>query len=68
VSARVCLETALQAGRMQFFTNARARDELGWKPAGSIREAIGEAVAWYRNEAEVKPAPAAPSSVESHVQ
>jgi len=67
-SARVCLETALQAGHVQFFNNARARDELGWKPANSIQEAIGEAVAWFRNETEVEPVPAASSSVESHVQ
>jgi dihydroflavonol-4-reductase len=67
-SARVCLETALQAGRMQFFSNARARDELGWKPASSIQENIGEAVAWFRREPEVEPARAVSSSVESHVQ
>ena len=66
--ARVCLETALQAGHVQFFNNARARDELGWKPAGSIRENIGEAVAWFRNETEVEPVPIASSSLESHVQ
>jgi dihydroflavonol-4-reductase len=67
-SARVCLETALQAEHVQFFNNARARDELGWKPAASIQKNIGEAVAWFRNETEVEPAPAASSSVESHVQ
>jgi dihydroflavonol-4-reductase len=66
-SARVCLETALQAGHVQFFNNARAREELGWDPAGSIQEDIGEAVAWFRNETEDEPAPAASSSVESHV-
>jgi dihydroflavonol-4-reductase len=66
-SARVCLETALQAEHVQFFTNARARGELGWKPAGSIQENIHEAVAWFRNETEIELAPAA-SSVESHVQ
>ena len=66
--ARVCLETALQAGHRQFFNNARAREELGWKQTGSIRENIGEAVAWFRNGTEVVPAPAASSSVESHVQ
>src|ERR1700683_2776454 len=62
-SARVCLETALQAGRMQFFSNARACDELGWKLSGSIQENIGEAVAWFRREPEVEPAPAISSSV-----
>jgi dihydroflavonol-4-reductase len=67
-SARVCLETALQAEHVQFFNNARARNELGWKPAASIQENIGEAVAWFRHETEVELAPVAPSSVESHVQ
>jgi dihydroflavonol-4-reductase len=67
-SARVCLETTLQAEYVQFFSNARAREELGWKPAGSIQKNIGEAVAWFRNETEVELAPAASSSVESHVQ
>jgi len=67
-SARVCLETALQAEHVQFFNNARARDELGWKPASSIQENIAEAVAWFRNETEVDLAPTASSSVESHVQ
>jgi dihydroflavonol-4-reductase len=63
-SARVCLETALQAGHMQFFNNARARDELGWTPIGSIRENIGEAVAWFRNAMEIEPVTRAASSVE----
>jgi dihydroflavonol-4-reductase len=67
-SARVCLETALQAEHVQFFNNARARNELGWRPAASIRENIGEAVAWFRHETEVELAPVASSSVESHVQ
>jgi len=67
-SARVCLETALQAERVQFFSNARARKELGWKPVASIRENIGEAVAWFRHETEIELAPAVSASVESHVQ
>ena len=67
-SARVCLETALQAERVQFFSNGRAREELGWKPVASVRENIGEAVAWFRQETEIELAPAASSSVESHVQ
>jgi dihydroflavonol-4-reductase len=66
-SARVCLETALQAEHLQFFNNARARDELGWKPAASIQESIRESVAWFRHETEVELAPAS-SSVEPHVQ
>ena len=67
-SARVCLETSLQAERLQFFSNARARNELGWKPASSIQENISEAVAWFRHETKVELAAAALSSVGSHVQ
>jgi len=67
-SARVCLETALQAEHLQFFNNARARAELGWNPDGPIRENIREAVAWFREETEDDLAPVVPSSVESHVQ
>jgi dihydroflavonol-4-reductase len=66
--ARVCLETALQAGRLQFFNNARARQQLGWRPAQSIHESIVEAVAWFRSESEPELLPAAARSVESHVQ
>jgi nucleoside-diphosphate-sugar epimerase len=67
-SARVCLETSLQADRLQFFSNAKARNELGWKPAASIQRNIGEAVAWFRHETEGELAPAVASSVGSHVQ
>jgi dihydroflavonol-4-reductase len=67
-SARVCLETALQSERLQFFSNAKAQDELGWRLTGSIQETISEAVAWFRHGAEVELAAAAPTSVESHVQ
>ena len=67
-SARVCLETALQADHVQFFNNAKARNELGWKPACSIHKNIGEAVAWFRKEMQVDQASSAASSMESHVQ
>jgi dihydroflavonol-4-reductase len=66
-SARVCLETALKSRCTQFFSNAKAREELGWKPLASIQESISQAVAWFRRETEIEPAPA-PSSVESHVR
>jgi dihydroflavonol-4-reductase len=46
--ARVCLETALQAQQVQFFSNAKAREALGWRPKASMREAIQEAIAWFR--------------------
>jgi dihydroflavonol-4-reductase len=67
-SARVCLETAVQAGRQQFFSNARAREELGWVPVKSIQESIVEAVTWFRTDAEIELAPVASPSVGSHVQ
>ena len=51
-NTRVCLETALQAGRLQFFSNARAREELGWKPQVPIEKSVAEAVAWFRPEPE----------------
>lgn len=62
--ARVCLETALQSGRMQFFNNTKACAELGWRPAGTIRPDVAEAVAWFRNEAEIELALAAAPSVD----
>jgi dihydroflavonol-4-reductase len=62
--ARVCLETALQSGRLQFFSNAKAREELGWEPRSSVRQSIREAVDWFSQEPES--APAEPS-LESHV-
>jgi dihydroflavonol-4-reductase len=68
MSARVCLETSLHAERIQFFSNAKARNELGWKPAESIRESLIEAVAWYRQEAEIELAAEPTPSVRSHVQ
>jgi dihydroflavonol-4-reductase len=67
-SARVCLETSLQAERIQFFSNVKARSELGWKPAESIRESLLEAVAWFRQDAELELAPDPTPSVRSHVQ
>jgi dihydroflavonol-4-reductase len=66
--ARVCVETALQAHRLQFFSNAKARRELGWRPRQTLRDAVREAVAWFRAEIVPELPPTAPASVESHVQ
>ena len=65
--ARVCVETALQAGRVQFFSNAKARRELGWNPATPLCESIVDAVAWYRDGVEVDLPRTAAASVGSHV-
>jgi dihydroflavonol-4-reductase len=79
-NARVCLETALQSGRVQFFSHDKARTELGWDPVHSIQRSIRDAVNWFRHVPETAPlevlssapatvAPApAPSSVGSHVR
>jgi dihydroflavonol-4-reductase len=66
-NARVCLETALQSDRLQFFSNGKSRAELGWKPRLALRQAIREAVRWFGHEAEGASAHSAPS-LESHVQ
>jgi dihydroflavonol-4-reductase len=68
VTARVCLETALQAGRLQFFSNAKARGELDWEPARPIRKAVRDAVAWFRNGTDLELTQPVSASVESHVQ
>ena len=65
-SARVCLETSVQSRCTQFYSNAKAREELGWKLSSSIQESISEAVAWFRSEAEIELATV--SSLESHVR
>jgi dihydroflavonol-4-reductase len=67
-TARVCLETALQASRRQFFSNARAQRELGWQPSRPIAEAMRDAVAWFRDEAEIEFAQPAEAPVGSHVR
>lgn len=48
-TARLCIETALQAGHAQFFDNTKARTELGWTPS-SIQIGARQAIAWYQNE------------------
>jgi nucleoside-diphosphate-sugar epimerase len=60
------VETAVQSRSAQFFSNAKAREELGWKPLCSIQENIAEAVAWFRAGMEIEIAAATPT-VEPHV-
>lgn len=67
-TARVCLETALQAGRVQFFSNAKARHELGWQPTRPIIDAVRDAVAWFRAETTLDLPQPAPVSAGSHVR
>jgi dihydroflavonol-4-reductase len=75
-NAHVCLETALQAGRVQFFRCDKARAELGWEPRHSVQRGIRDAVGWFRRHGEVagaialpRPVPAPePASAASHVR
>jgi dihydroflavonol-4-reductase len=48
-SARLCLETALQARHAHFFDHAKARRELGWSPS-SIQSGIRLALSWFQRD------------------
>jgi len=48
-SRRLCLETALQARRHQFFDVAPAQEALGWSPQQPLDEALRESLAWFRD-------------------
>jgi dihydroflavonol-4-reductase len=67
-TARVCLETALQASRLQFFNNAKARRELDWQPAWPIADAVRDAVAWFRAGTMLDLPRPTPASAGSHVR
>jgi dihydroflavonol-4-reductase len=67
-SARACIETTVQAARVQFFDNSRTREELSWRPASTIQENIAEAVAWFRGEADLELVPAAAPTMETHAR
>lgn len=45
---RLCLETALQARRHQFFDVAPAQEALGWMPRQPLDEVLRESLAWFR--------------------
>ena len=66
--ARVCLETALQSARVQFFTNAKARRELGFRPATPLRQSIRAALAWFYHEPVLVEENPEAVAVESHVR
>jgi dihydroflavonol-4-reductase len=44
----VCLETAQQAKRIQFFSSEKARRELGWSASTPLVECVDEAVQWIQ--------------------
>lgn len=65
-SARVCIETALQARNAQFFDHTKARDEIGWAPT-SIQMGLQQALDWFQRgaipEAACDPLPVTKSHV-----
>jgi len=65
--ARVCLETAVQSSRRQFFSNAKARRELDWQPAQTVAKAVRDAVTWFREGDAIELLRPAEASVGSHV-
>ena len=68
-TARICLETALQADCVQFFSNAKARAKLGWEPALSIPQIVRQSVQWFRGDKEITVPTAAAVPMESqHVR
>jgi dihydroflavonol-4-reductase len=66
-TARVCIETALQSSRRQFFSNEKARRELDWHPAQSVADAMRDAVTWFREGDAMELLRPAEASVGSHV-
>jgi dihydroflavonol-4-reductase len=66
-SARLCLETALQAGEAQFFSNAKARTELGWAPA-PIQSGLLQALASLNRSSQPGSLCETLSATKSHVR
>lgn len=57
---RVCLETAIKARGTQFFSTAKAREELGWTPRRLLRTSLSEAVGWFQTRGRVHAGEVAP--------
>jgi len=67
VSARLCIETALEARSAQFFDHAKARRELGWGPS-SIQSGIQQALAWFQHKPVAEPVCVPLPVTKSHVR
>ena len=66
-SARVCIETALQARHAQFFDHTKAQTEIGWAPT-SIQMGLQQAVDWFQRGAISESACDPLSVAKSHVR
>jgi len=47
-NVHVCLETAQQAKRVQFFSSEKAKRELGWSATTPIEQCVDEAIHWIQ--------------------
>ena len=50
----LCLETVLQARRIQFFDNSRTRRELDWAPQEDLASSVRRAVDWFRKHSQAR--------------
>lgn len=67
-SRRLCLETALQARRWQFFETESTRRALAWEPLDPLDQALGESLSWFRSRMTgTEPAAGAATATEPHV-
>jgi dihydroflavonol-4-reductase len=66
-SARLCIETALESRNAQFFSNAKARQELGWSPS-SIQIGIQQALAWFQGDSAAESIYASLPATKSHAR
>lgn len=53
-NSRLNLETALHAGRIQFFDAFQTYQQLDWRPQFSTSDAIQKTLRWIQNESHVK--------------
>lgn len=65
--ARLCLETAWQARRVQFFSSQKAADDLGWQARTPISLSLRQAISWFQNEVISPTQPAPLGKTQSHV-
>ena len=66
-SARVCIETALQARNAQFFDQTKSRSELGWAPT-PIQIGLQQALDWFQRGSVSEPACETLPVTKSHVR
>ncbi len=61
--SQLCLETSLQAGRIQFFNHSKAMEELGWAPASELTHILRQSIAFFQARIEGNAPVRVPSNV-----